>query len=177
MVTSSIQRGRKWLAIRDSPSQKNHVLTREAHVLMLEELMPFLQNREGKHIRLGMGTYFGLFYVYCVLSTYSSFYLALFYYYKYYKLTKFNIQCYCTVPKSSSLHAQCCQITDKTRTLVPTPWEICYVMILNKTQALIQFHRKYNFLACIKKDLPSGNLGRISIQLSRKAELCIINDC
>lgn len=112
---------------------------------MMEELMPLLQNREGKHMVLGIGMYFGLFYMYYVVSTHSSFYLVLFCYYKYYKLNKLNIQCYCTAPKASLLHAQSCEIIDKNRTLVPTPWEICDVLIITKTQALIKFYRKYNF--------------------------------
>lgn len=143
---------------------------------MLEEFVPFPQNREGKHTVSGMGTHFGLFCMYCVVSTYLSFHLLLFYYHKYYKLNKFNIQYYCTATKSSSLHAQCCEITDRNRTLVPTPWETYDVLIRNKTQALIQFYRKYNFLACIKNYLPSGNLGYVPLQPSSKAKLYIIND-
>lgn len=66
MVTSSILREKSGLLSGTALTKETHVFTTEAHMFMLEELMPFLQNREGKHMMLGMGTYFGLFYTYSI---------------------------------------------------------------------------------------------------------------
>lgn len=61
------------LGIADIPNWKNHVLTRESHVSVLEEFILFLQNRAGKHLVSEMGTYFGVFVMYRVMSIHSFF--------------------------------------------------------------------------------------------------------